>query len=175
MDEPPFAFVRLALPASIVAKGGSFFTVSTLVLFSSTSIACGFLVNTRKRPPFGDLFRQAEGGCCKTEVEQQPPLFVKSRIGRDFFKNFRRNSLQIILSRRSKAELSAMRKPGILCFFRCHKYLLFFERKKMCFPSVLSQFGAVLVQIKGQTQQKQFQRDVGFPSHKEAFELAVAF
>lgn len=114
-------------------------------------------------------------GCCKTEVEQQPPLFVKSRIGRDFFKNFRRNSLQIILSRRSKAELSAMRKPGFLCFFRCHKYLLFFERKKMCFPSVLSQFGAVLVQIKGQTQQKQFQRDVGFPSHKEAFELAVAF
>ena len=44
MDEPPFALVRLALPASIVAKGGSFFTVSTLVLFSSTSIACGFLV-----------------------------------------------------------------------------------------------------------------------------------
>lgn len=119
--------------------------------------------------------RYEKRGCCKTEVEQQPPLFVKSRIGRDFFKNFRRNSLQIILSRRSKAELSAMRKPGFLCFFRCHKYLLFFERKKMCFPSVLSQFGAVLVQIKGQTQQKQFQRDVGFPSHKEAFELAVAF
>lgn len=119
--------------------------------------------------------RSIQRGCCKTEVEQQPPLFVKSRIGRDFFKNFRRNSLQIILSRRSKAELSAMRKPGFLCFFRCHKYLLFFERKKMCFPSVLSQFGAVLVQIKGQTQQKQFQRDVGFPSHKEAFELAVAF
>ena len=119
--------------------------------------------------------RTGKRGCCKTEVEQQPPLFAKSRIGRDFFKNFRRNSLQIILSRRSKAELSAMRKPGFLCFFRCHKYLLFFERKKMCFPSVLSQFGAVLVQIKGQTQQKQFQRDVGFPSHKEAFELAVAF
>ena len=47
MDEPPFALVRLALPASIVAKGGSFFTVSTLVLFSSTSIACGFLVNKK--------------------------------------------------------------------------------------------------------------------------------
>lgn len=49
MDEPPFALVRLALPASIVAKGGSFFTVSTLVLFSSTSIACGFLVNKKAR------------------------------------------------------------------------------------------------------------------------------
>ena len=50
MDEPPFALGRLALPASIVAKGGSFFTVSTLVLFSSTSIACGFLV---KKTPAG--------------------------------------------------------------------------------------------------------------------------
>ena len=49
MDEPPFALGRLALPASIVAKGGSFFTVSTLVLFSSTSIACGFLVNKQPR------------------------------------------------------------------------------------------------------------------------------
>lgn len=56
MDEPPFALVRLALPASIVAKGGSFFTVSTLVLFSSTSIACGFLVKKNKaavlQPPY---------------------------------------------------------------------------------------------------------------------------
>ena len=44
MDEPPFALsMRLALPASIIAKGGSFSTVSTLRLFSSTSIACGFL------------------------------------------------------------------------------------------------------------------------------------
>ena len=51
MDEPPFALVRLALPASIVAKGGSFFTVSTLVLFSSTSIACGFLVKKKRRRP----------------------------------------------------------------------------------------------------------------------------
>ena len=64
MDEPPFALVRLALPASIVAKGGSFFTVSTLVLFSSTSIACGFLVNkkgsgTRR---FRCLFGTGSGG-----------------------------------------------------------------------------------------------------------------
>ena len=34
--------MRLALPALIIAKGGSFSTVSTLRLFSSTSIACGF-------------------------------------------------------------------------------------------------------------------------------------
>ena len=39
--------VRLALPASILAKGGSFFSVSTLVLYSSTSIACGFVVNEK--------------------------------------------------------------------------------------------------------------------------------
>ena len=43
MDEPPFALsMRLALPASIIAKGGSFSTVSTLRLYSSTSLACGF-------------------------------------------------------------------------------------------------------------------------------------
>lgn len=50
MDEPPFALVRLALPASIVAKGGSFFTVSTLVLFSSTSIACGSYMKSKGLP-----------------------------------------------------------------------------------------------------------------------------
>ena len=54
MDEPPFALGRLALPASIVAKGGSFFTVSTLVLFSSTSIACGSYM--KRRP---GLFQKA--------------------------------------------------------------------------------------------------------------------
>jgi hypothetical protein len=43
MDEPPFALsMRLALPASIIAIGGSFSTVSTLRLYSSTSLACGF-------------------------------------------------------------------------------------------------------------------------------------
>ena len=43
MDEPPFALsMRLALPASIIAKGGSFSTVSMLRLYSSTSLACGF-------------------------------------------------------------------------------------------------------------------------------------
>ena len=48
MDEPPFALsMRLALPASIIAKGGSFSTVSTLRLYSSTSLACGFLYEIR--------------------------------------------------------------------------------------------------------------------------------
>lgn len=43
LDEPPFALsMRLALPASIIAKGGSFSTVSMLQLYSSTSLACGF-------------------------------------------------------------------------------------------------------------------------------------
>lgn len=32
MDEPPFAFVRLALPASIVAKGGSFYRFNARAL-----------------------------------------------------------------------------------------------------------------------------------------------
>ena len=49
MDEPPFALsMRLALPASIIAKGGSFSTVSTLRLYSSTSLACGFLYEIKK-------------------------------------------------------------------------------------------------------------------------------
>ena len=44
MDEPPFALVcGWRYPLLIIAKGGSFSTVSTLRLFSSTSIACGFL------------------------------------------------------------------------------------------------------------------------------------
>ena len=49
MDEPPFALsMRLALPASIIAKGGSFSTVSTLRLYSSTSLACGFSYENKK-------------------------------------------------------------------------------------------------------------------------------
>ena len=49
MDEPPFALsMRLALPASIIAKGGSFSTVSTLRLDSSTSLACGFSYEQEK-------------------------------------------------------------------------------------------------------------------------------
>ena len=44
MDEPPFALVcGWRYPLLIIAKGGSFSTVSTLRLYSSTSIACGFL------------------------------------------------------------------------------------------------------------------------------------
>ena len=50
MDEPPFALsMRLALPASIITKGGSFSTVSMLRLFSSTSIACGFLYESMNK------------------------------------------------------------------------------------------------------------------------------
>ena len=44
LDEPPFALVcGWRYPLLIIAKGGSFSTVSTLRLFSSTSLACGFL------------------------------------------------------------------------------------------------------------------------------------
>ena len=43
MDEPPFALVcGWRYPLLIIAKGGSFSTVSTLRLHSSTSLACGF-------------------------------------------------------------------------------------------------------------------------------------
>ena len=52
MDEPPFALsMRLALPASIIAKGGSFSTVSTLRLYSSTSLACGFSYEEKQEVP----------------------------------------------------------------------------------------------------------------------------
>ena len=54
MDEPPFALVcGWRYPLLIIAKGGSFSTVSTLRLFSSTSIACGFLYE--KKPPHSAL------------------------------------------------------------------------------------------------------------------------
>ena len=65
MDEPPFALsMRLALPASIIAKGGSFSTVSTLRLYSSTSIACGFLYeeNSLKSSDSKLLFNAGGGG-----------------------------------------------------------------------------------------------------------------
>ena len=49
MDEPPFALVcGWRYPLLIIAKGGSFSTVSTLRLYSSTSIACGFLYENRR-------------------------------------------------------------------------------------------------------------------------------
>ena len=49
MDEPSFALVcGWRYPLLIIAKGGSFSTVSTLRLYSSTSIACGFLYEKRR-------------------------------------------------------------------------------------------------------------------------------
>jgi hypothetical protein len=39
----PKALCGWRYPLLIIAKGGSFSTVSTLRLYSSTSIACGFL------------------------------------------------------------------------------------------------------------------------------------
>ena len=52
MDEPPFALVcGWRYPLLIIAKGGSFSTVSTLRLFSSTSIACGFLYEEKQSVP----------------------------------------------------------------------------------------------------------------------------
>ena len=55
MDEPPFALVcGWRYPLLIIAKGGSFSTVSTLRLFSSTSIACGFLYEEKQSVPDGE-------------------------------------------------------------------------------------------------------------------------
>ena len=54
MDEPPFALVcGWRYPLLIIAKGGSFSTVLTLRLFSSTSIACGFLYEQKQGAPCG--------------------------------------------------------------------------------------------------------------------------
>ena len=53
MDEPPFALVcGWRYPLLIIAKGGSFSTVSTLRLYSSTSIACGFLYEQKSTTHF---------------------------------------------------------------------------------------------------------------------------
>ena len=55
MDEPPFALVcGWRYPLLIIAKGGSFSTVSTLRLYSSTSIACGFLYEEKQSVPDGE-------------------------------------------------------------------------------------------------------------------------
>ena len=52
MDEPPFALVcGWRYPLLIIAKGGSFSTVSTLRLYSSTSLACGFLYEQKLQYP----------------------------------------------------------------------------------------------------------------------------
>lgn len=45
----------------------------------------------------------------------------------------------------------------------------------MGFQSVVLQLDPVLFQVKGQTEQEQFQRDIGFSPHEEALKLAVAF
>ena len=65
MDEPPFALVcGWRYPLLIIAKGGSFSTVSTLRLYSSTSIACGFLYeeNSLKSSDSKLLFNAGGGG-----------------------------------------------------------------------------------------------------------------
>jgi hypothetical protein len=55
MDEPPFALVcGWRYPLLIIAKGSSFSTVSTLRLYSSTSIACGFLYEEKQSVPDGE-------------------------------------------------------------------------------------------------------------------------
>ena len=55
MDEPPFALVcGWRYPLLIIAKGGSFSTVSTLRLYSPTSIACGFLSEEKQSVPDGE-------------------------------------------------------------------------------------------------------------------------
>ena len=54
MDEPPFALVcGWRYPLLIIAKGGSFSTVSTLRLHSSTSLACGFSYEQKQGAPPG--------------------------------------------------------------------------------------------------------------------------
>ena len=56
MDEPPFALVcGWRYPLLIIAKGGSFSTVSMLRLYSSTSIACGFLYESICKSEFVSL------------------------------------------------------------------------------------------------------------------------
>ena len=56
MDEPPFALVcGWRYPLLIIAKGGSFSTVSTLRLYSSTSLACGFSYEEKQEVPAGEL------------------------------------------------------------------------------------------------------------------------
>ena len=63
MDEPPFALVcGWRYPLLIIAKGGSFSTVSTLRLFSSTSLACGFLYEN------------------KSEALQKAPLLLSKKV-----------------------------------------------------------------------------------------------
>ena len=60
MDEPPFAFVcGWRYPLLIIAKGGSFSTVSTLRLHSSTSLACGFSYEQKQGAPPGRTLKKS--------------------------------------------------------------------------------------------------------------------
>ena len=45
----------------------------------------------------------------------------------------------------------------------------------MGLEAALLQLDPVLFQVKGQTEQEQFQRDIGFSPHQETLKLAVAF
>ena len=76
MDEPPFALVcGWRYPLLIIAKGGSFSTVSTLRLFSSTSIACGFLYENKKAMKSFD-FTAFSGAM---EGTRTPGLLIRSQ------------------------------------------------------------------------------------------------
>ena len=60
MDEPPFALVcGWRYPLLIIAKGGSFSTVSTLRLHSSTSLACGFSYEQKQGAPPGRTLKKS--------------------------------------------------------------------------------------------------------------------
>ena len=86
--EPPFAFVcGSRYPLLIIAKGGSFSTVSTLRLFSFTSIACGFLYERKNAKSYDLTFkiqctsRHSNPG--PTDQERKPPVrlnFWKFRV-----------------------------------------------------------------------------------------------
>ena len=45
----------------------------------------------------------------------------------------------------------------------------------MSFEPIVLQLAPVLFQVKGQTEQEQLQRDIGFAPHQEALKLAVTF
>ena len=61
MDEPPFALVcGWRYPLLIIAKGGSFSTVSTLRLHSSTSLACGFSYEQKQGAPPGRTLKNPQ-------------------------------------------------------------------------------------------------------------------
>ena len=67
MDEPPFALVcGWRYPLLIIAKGGSFSTVSTLRLYSPTSIACGSLYEVEEIAQLLAISNRAAYNLCNT-------------------------------------------------------------------------------------------------------------